>query len=60
MSSGYDVKNLRVEKDKCYMDVVTCPLYDKAKALGTPETVQMICCMDKTLNFVRRIIRNIC
>jgi predicted ArsR family transcriptional regulator len=47
MSSGYDVKNLRVEKDKCYMDVVACPLYDKAKALGTPEAVQMICCMDK-------------
>ena len=47
MSSGYDVKNLRVEKDKCYMDVVACPLYDKAKVLGTPEAVQMICCMDK-------------
>ena len=47
MSSGYDVKNLRVEKDKCYMDVVACPLYDKAKELGTPEAVQMICCMDK-------------
>lgn len=47
MSSGYDVKNLRVEKDKCYMDVVACPLYDKAKALGAPEAVQMICCMDK-------------
>ena len=24
-----------------------CPLYDKAKELGTPEAVQMICCMDK-------------
>ena len=47
MSSGYDVKNLLVEKDKCYMDVVACPLYDKAKELGTPEAVQMICCMDK-------------
>ena len=47
MSSGYDVKNLRVENDKCYMDVVACPLYDKAKALGAPEAVQMICCMDK-------------
>ena len=47
MSSGYDVKNLRIEKDKCYMDVVACPLYDKAKALGAPEAVQMICCMDK-------------
>ena len=47
MSSGYDVKNLWVEKDKCYMDVVACPLYDKAKALGAPEAVQMICCMDK-------------
>ena len=47
MSSGYEVKNVRVEKDKCYMDIVACPLYDKAKALGTPEAVQMICCMDK-------------
>ena len=29
------------------MDVVSCPLYEKAKELGTPEAVQMICCMDK-------------
>ena len=47
MSEGYDIKNLIIEKDKCFMDVTGCPLYDKAKALGTPEAVQMICCMDK-------------
>ena len=29
------------------MDVKSCPLYDKACELGTPEAVQMICCMDK-------------
>ena len=34
------------EKDKCYMDVVACPLYDKAKALEAPEAVQMICYAD--------------
>ncbi len=47
LSDGYDIKNLLVDKDKCFMDVTGCPLYDKAKALGTPEAVQMICCMDK-------------
>ncbi len=47
MSEGYDIENLLIEKDKCFMDVTGCPLYDKAKALGTPEAVQMICCMDK-------------
>ena len=34
-------------KEQCFMDVVSCPLYDKARELGTPEAVQMICCMDK-------------
>lgn len=31
----------------CCRDVKGCPLYDKAKEIGTPEAVQMICCMDK-------------
>ncbi len=47
MSDGYEIKNMLVEKDRCFMDVTGCPLYDKAQALGTPEAVQMICCMDK-------------
>jgi hypothetical protein len=47
LSDGYDIENLLIEKDKCFMDVTGCPLYDKAKVLGTPEAVQMICCMDK-------------
>lgn len=47
MSDGYDVCNLEVTQDKCFMDVIRCPLYDKAVELGTPEAVQMICCMDK-------------
>ena len=47
LSEGYDVENFLVEKDKCFMDIVACPLHDKAKALGSPEAVQMICCMDK-------------
>lgn len=47
MSDGYEVKDCQVDKEKCYMDISGCPLYDKAKALGTPEAVQMICCMDK-------------
>ena len=47
MSDGYEIKNMLVKKDKCFMDVTGCPLYDKAKALVTPEAVQMICCMDK-------------
>ena len=47
MSDGYEVKNLRVDKDRCFMDITGCPLFDRAKALGTPEAVQMICCMDK-------------
>ncbi len=29
------------------MDITGCPLYDKAKELGTPEAAQMICCLDK-------------
>ncbi|WP_248406099.1 L-2-amino-thiazoline-4-carboxylic acid hydrolase [Butyrivibrio fibrisolvens] len=41
------IKNLEITKEKCFMDVVSCPLYDKALELGTPEAVQMICCMDK-------------
>ncbi len=47
LSDGYEVENLRVEEDKCFLDVISCPLYDKAKELGSPEAVQMICCMDK-------------
>ena len=47
LSDGYEIKNLKVTKEQCFMDVVSCPLYDKARELGTPEAVQMICCMDK-------------
>ena len=47
LSSGYDCKNVTVTEHLCSMDVVSCPLYEKAKELGTPEAVQMICCMDK-------------
>ena len=47
MSSGYDCENLIVTAHLCSLDVKRCPLYDKAKELGTPEAVQMICCMDK-------------
>ena len=47
MSEGYETTNLQVDTDKCFMDVVRCPLFDKAKELGTPNAVQMICCMDK-------------
>ena len=47
MSSGYDCENLIVTDHLCSLDVKRCPLYDKAKELGTPEAAQMICCMDK-------------
>ena len=47
MSAGYEIKNLQVTENMCFMDVTGCPLYDKAKELGTPEAIQMICCMDK-------------
>ncbi len=47
MSSGYVCKNVAVTDHLCSLDVISCPLYDKAKELGTPEAVQMICCMDK-------------
>ncbi len=47
MSSGYECENVQVTKTLCSLDVTGCPLYDKAKALGSPEAVQMICCMDK-------------
>lgn len=47
LSDGYDLENLLVDDHRCFMDVISCPLYEKAKALGTPEAVQMICCMDK-------------
>ncbi len=47
MSDGYDIENLVLEEHLCSLDVKGCPLYDKAKEIGTPEAVQMICCMDK-------------
>ncbi|MBO4458846.1 MAG: L-2-amino-thiazoline-4-carboxylic acid hydrolase [Butyrivibrio sp.] len=47
LTEGYEIKNLEVDKEHCFLDVVRCPLYDKALELGTPEAVQMICCMDK-------------
>lgn len=47
MSAGYDCENLVVNEHECRLDVVMCPLYEKAKKLGTPEAVQAICCMDK-------------
>ena len=46
----YNGGNNRNEKILQLMEknevITVCPLYDKAKALGTPEAVQMICCMD--------------
>ncbi|MCR5747572.1 MAG: hypothetical protein K6G03_07675 [Lachnospiraceae bacterium] len=30
MSSGYETKNMKVNEEQCFMDVVRCPLYDKA------------------------------
>lgn len=47
MSDGYDCENLVLEEHLCSLDVKGCPLYEKAKEIGTPEAVQMICCMDK-------------
>ena len=47
MSDGYDIENLVLEEHFCGLDVTRCPLYDAAKEAGTPEAVQMICCMDK-------------
>ena len=47
MSDGYECENLIVTDHLCALDVKACPLYDKAKELGTPAAVQMICCMDK-------------
>ena len=47
MSDGYECENLIVTDHLCSLDVTGCPLHDKAKELGTPEAVQMICCMDK-------------
>ena len=47
MSSGYVCENVVVTDHLCSLDVKSCPLFDKAKELGTPEAVQMICCMDK-------------
>ena len=47
MSSCYECENVVVTDHLCSLDVKSCSLYDKAKELGTPEAVQMICCMDK-------------
>ena len=47
MSEGYQCENLIVAEHLGSLDVKACPLYDRAKELGTPEAVQMICCMDK-------------
>lgn len=47
MSDGYGTKNMVVTRDMCSLDVISCPICDKARELGTPEAAQMICCMDK-------------
>ncbi len=47
MSDGYGTKNVIVSREQCAMDVISCPVCDKAKELGAPEAAQMICCMDK-------------
>ena len=47
MSDGYGTKNVIITTEQCAMDVISCPICDKAKALGVPEAAQMICCMDK-------------
>ena len=47
LSEGYECENVVVGDGRCDMDIKACPLYDKAKELGTPEAAQMICCMDK-------------
>ncbi len=47
MSEGYECRNVTVTDYLCTMDIISCPLYDRAMELGTPEAVQMICCMDK-------------
>lgn len=47
MSDGYECRGVKVTEHSCSIDVTMCPLYEKAKELGTPEAVQMICCMDK-------------
>ena len=47
MSNGYECENLIITDHLCSLDVKACPLFDKAKEMGTPEAVQMICCMDK-------------
>ncbi|MCR5214065.1 MAG: L-2-amino-thiazoline-4-carboxylic acid hydrolase [Eubacterium sp.] len=47
MSDGYECKDVHVTDSECSLDVVGCPLYDRARKLGTPEAAQMICCMDK-------------
>lgn len=47
MSAGYDCENVIVGEHLCSLDVIRCPIYDKAKALGTPEAAQVVCCMDK-------------
>ena len=45
MSDGYGTKNMVVTTEECRLDVISCPICDKAK--GVPEAAQMICCMDK-------------
>ncbi len=47
MSDGYGTQNMVVTRDVCSLDVISCPICDKARELGTPEAAQMICCMDK-------------
>jgi len=47
MSDGYGTRNVVITTEQCAMDVISCPVCDMAKKLGTPEAAQMICCMDK-------------
>ncbi len=47
MSDGYGTQNVTVSREQCALDVISCPICDKAKSLGAPDAAQMICCMDK-------------
>lgn len=47
MTDGYECEDVVVDKHHCSLRITGCPIYSRTMALGCPEAVQLICCMDK-------------
>lgn len=44
---GYERRIVSETKELVGVDIITCPLYEMAKELGTPEIASVVCLIDK-------------